>query len=60
VEGRDYVIPDDVKAVINPVLNHRMWLSREAQTEGLTLEDIVEKTVSATPIPGLRATRPTQ
>jgi MoxR-like ATPase len=60
VEGRDYVIPDDVKAIINPVLNHRMWLSREAQTEGLTIEDIVKKTISDTPIPGSRATKSTQ
>ena len=54
VGGRDYVIPDDVKALINPVLNHRMWLSREAQTEGLKIEDVVQKTVSETPIPGSR------
>ena len=60
VEGRDYVIPDDVKALTNPILNHRMWLSREAQTEGLTLEDIVKKTISDTPIPETRTTRPTQ
>ena len=54
VGGRDYVIPDDVKALINPVLNHRMWLSREAQTEGMKIEDVVQKTVSETPIPGSR------
>ena len=60
IDGRDYVIPDDVKAIINPVLNHRMWLSREAETEGLTLQDIVQKTVSETPIPGSRTTRPPQ
>lgn len=54
IEGRDYVIPDDVKAIINPVLNHRMWLSREAETEGLTPEDVVKKTVNDTPIPGSR------
>jgi len=56
VGGRDYVIPDDVKALINPVLNHRMWLSREAQTEGLKIEDVVQKTVSETSIPGSRTT----
>jgi MoxR-like ATPase len=59
VERRDYVIPDDVKALINPVLNHRMRLSRESETEGLTIEDIVKKTVSNTPIPGLRVQRST-
>jgi len=60
VTGRDYVIPDDVKYLIGPVLNHRMWLSRESQTEGLNIEDIVRKTVSDAPIPGLRATRSTE
>jgi len=57
VEGRDYVIPDDVKALINPVLNHRMWLARDAETEGLKIEDVVKKTVTETPIPTARTAR---
>jgi len=58
VEGRDYAIPDDVKHLIEPILNHRMWLSREAQTEGLKISDVVARMVDETPIPGMRALEP--
>jgi MoxR-like ATPase len=54
LEGRDYVIPDDVKYLIGSVLNHRMWLSREAEIEGLGINDLVRKLISETPIPSLR------
>jgi MoxR-like ATPase len=54
VEGRDYVIPDDVKHMIEPVVTHRMWLSRESEIEGLRISDVVHKMVDGTPIPGTR------
>jgi MoxR-like ATPase len=54
VEGRDYVIPDDVKHLIEPVVSHRMWLSRESEIEGLKINDVLYKTVEGTPIPGMR------
>lgn len=54
VEGRDYVIPDDVKYLIEPVVTHRMWLSRESEIEGLKISDVVQKMVDGTPIPGMR------
>jgi len=54
VEGRDYVIPDDVKHLIEPVLTHRMWLSRESEIEGLKISDVVHKMVNGTPIPGMK------
>ena len=54
VEGRDYVIPDDVKYLIEPVVSHRMWLSRESEIEGLKISDLVHKTVEGTSIPGMR------
>ncbi len=48
--GRDYVIPDDIKALINPVLAHRIVLAPGAELEGMTparvLGQVVE-TVSA-------------
>lgn len=53
VEGRDYVLPDDVKDLIVPVLSHRMWLSRESEIEGLKTGDVVRRIVDGTPIPGL-------
>ena len=54
VDGRGYVIPDDVKYLIEPVLTHRMWLSRESEIEGLEVNDLVHKMVDGTPIPGMR------
>jgi MoxR-like ATPase len=54
VEGRDYVIPDDVKHLTEPVLSHRMLLSRESEIEGLEINDMVHKVVDGTPIPGMR------
>ena len=54
VNGRDYVIPDDVKTLIEPALNHRMWLSRESETEGQKISDIIHRMVDEMPIPGTR------
>jgi MoxR-like ATPase len=54
VKGRDYVIPDDVKELIEPSLNHRMWLSRDSEIEGLKISDILRRIVDETPIPGTR------
>jgi MoxR-like ATPase len=41
LEGRDYVVPDDVKAIVYDVLRHRILLSYEAEAEDLTVEDII-------------------
>jgi MoxR-like ATPase len=60
VEGRDYVIPDDIKYLIEPVMSHRMWLSRESEIEGLKISDLVRKMVDATPIPGIEPARSTK
>jgi MoxR-like ATPase len=54
LEGRDYVTPDDVKHLIQPALNHRMWLSRESETQELKIEDLVAHMVDETPVPGMR------
>jgi MoxR-like ATPase len=50
-EGRDYVLPDDVKAVARPVLSHRLILAPEARSAGLTAEEIVGEAVEQTPVP---------
>jgi MoxR-like ATPase len=39
--GRDYVIPDDVRAMALPVLRHRILLSREAAITGITAEAVI-------------------
>ncbi len=50
-DGRDYVLPDDVKAIARPVLAHRLILAPEARSAGLTAEEIVGEAVEQTPVP---------
>lgn len=49
--GRDYVIPDDVKALAVPVLRHRLALSPAAEIEGRDIEALVRELVEATEAP---------
>lgn len=50
-EGRSFVIPDDVKAVVYPVLRHRIVLSYEAESENLSADDVVSKILKLVPVP---------
>jgi MoxR-like ATPase len=50
-EGRDFVMPDDVKAVAAPVLAHRLILAPEARTAGLGAEELVADALARTPVP---------
>jgi MoxR-like ATPase len=50
-EGREYVLPDDVKAVATPVLAHRLILGPEARASGLSAADLIAETVQRTPVP---------
>jgi MoxR-like ATPase len=50
-EGRDYVVPDDVKAVAAPVLAHRLILAPEARSAGLGAKELVADALSRTPVP---------
>jgi len=49
--GRDYLLPDDVKAVARPVLAHRLILAPEARSGGLTAGDVVRDALDKTPVP---------
>jgi len=51
LEGRGYVIPDDVKALAVPVLRHRLTLSPAAEIEGRDMEALVAELVEATEAP---------
>ncbi|MBA4082057.1 MAG: magnesium chelatase [Erythrobacter sp.] len=51
LEGRAYVIPDDVKALAVPVLRHRLTLSPAAEIEGRDMETLVAELVEATEAP---------
>ena len=49
--GREFVSPDDVKAVAEPVLAHRLILAPEARSAGLDAEDLIREAVEKTPVP---------
>jgi len=51
LDGRDYVIPDDVKAATRPVLRHRVILRPEADLEGITPDQVLEDVVRAVEVP---------
>jgi len=51
LEGRDYVIPDDVKAVVYDVLRHRIMLAYEAEAEDMTSEDIITEILEHVNLP---------
>lgn len=48
--GRDYIIPDDVRLLAPAVLAHRLILSREAAAKGMSKEDALMEIVSAIPV----------
>jgi MoxR-like ATPase len=54
-KGRDYTSPDDVKQVLNPVLNHRLIVRPEAQMRGVTTETVVTEVMATIPVPGTKA-----
>jgi MoxR-like ATPase len=50
-EGREYLLPDDVKAVAEQVLAHRLILAPEARSAGLDARGLVRQAVEKTPVP---------
>jgi MoxR-like ATPase len=50
-EGREFVIPDDVKTFAGPVLRHRILLHPDAEIEGLRTDDCVEEILRETKVP---------
>jgi MoxR-like ATPase len=51
LEGRDFLIPDDVKAVAPAVLRHRLLLKPEADLEGMTPDQVVTELLAAVEVP---------
>ena len=51
IKRRGYVIPEDVRAVCNEVLRHRIGLTYEAEAENVTSEQIIEKIINAVIVP---------
>jgi len=51
LSGRDYVMPDDVKAFALPTLRHRVRLKAEAELDGITVDAVLRSVLSAVPAP---------
>jgi len=49
--GRDYIIPEDVQHMAQPVLAHRLVLSPEARMKGVTAQSIVQRVLTNVPVP---------
>ena len=51
IKRRGYVIPEDVRAVCNEVLRHRIGLTYEAEAENVTTENIISEIINAVEVP---------
>ncbi len=51
MDGRDYVTPDDVQALAEPVLAHRLVLSPEARMRNMTAERVLQNVIGAVQVP---------
>ena len=51
MDGRDYLIPDDIKSAALPVLRHRLVVKPEADIEGITADRVVEEVLDAVEVP---------
>jgi MoxR-like ATPase len=51
IDGRDFVTPDDVKALAVPILAHRLMLRPEYEIEGLTIAEVIQQLLETVPVP---------
>ena len=58
LHGRDYVLPDDVKAIAVPALAHRLVLRPELWVQRITAEDVVREVLDTVPTPRAEDVRP--
>ena len=57
LDGRDFVVPDDVKAVAVPALAHRIALRPELWVRHVMAEDVVRECLAAVPVPAAEFAR---
>jgi len=55
MEGRDYVLPDDVKLLAEPTLAHRLIVSPSARIKNVTARQVIEDALRHTAVPGARS-----
>jgi len=51
IEGRAYVIPEDIRSLVYDVLRHRIGLSFEAEAENINPDNIIKRIIEAVEIP---------
>jgi len=51
LDGRDYVSPDDIHAMVHDVARHRVLLSYEAEADGVTVDELVDRLLDLVPVP---------
>jgi MoxR-like ATPase len=51
IEGREYVIPDDVRSLARPILRHRLVLSTDAELGGESTDELIEGFLDEVPVP---------
>ena len=49
-DGRDYVLPEDIKEIAPDILNHRILLNYEAEADGVTTHDIIDVLLKTVPV----------
>jgi MoxR-like ATPase len=57
LEGRDYVVPDDLQFLLSHVLAHRLLITAEAHVAGRSAQDLLARILTSTPIPGSNGQR---
>jgi len=57
LEGREFILPDDIKFVAPPVLNHRLLLNAEARARQITTKDVIAQILASVPVPVLEQTK---
>ena len=58
LQGRDYALPDDVKAITVPALAHRLVLRPELWVQRISAEDVVQEVLESVPTPAAEEVRP--
>ena len=51
IQGRDFVVPEDIQLVLTPVLRHRILLTPEREMEGLRPDEVVAQFIAKVPVP---------
>ena len=51
LNGRDFVTPDDLRALVRPVLEHRLVLRPEFEIEGTEIDSVVRRILEKIPVP---------